>query len=95
MHMAPNPIPARQDVPEEYTWNLGDLFPSDEAWLREYEAMKDLGAELAAFRGTLGRSGEDLLAWYRKNDAVSLRAEALFGYAACRADQDTGDAQGQ
>ena len=95
MRMAPNPIPARQDVPEEFTWNLGDLFPTEEDWLREYEAMKTLGGEIAAHEGRLGKSGEELLSWLRLTDALSLRSEALYGYAACRADQDTGDPRGQ
>ena len=30
-------IPLRKDVPEELTWNLRDIFDSDEVWLREYE----------------------------------------------------------
>ena len=30
--MADRPIPARSEVPEESTWNLRDVFESDEAW---------------------------------------------------------------
>ena len=38
--MADRPIPARSEVPEESTWNLKDVFESDEAWQAEYEALK-------------------------------------------------------
>lgn len=38
--MADRPIPARSEVPEESTWNLRDVFESDEAWQAEYEAFK-------------------------------------------------------
>ena len=38
--MADRPIPARSEVPEESTWNLRDVFESDEAWQAEYEALK-------------------------------------------------------
>ena len=31
-------IPKRSEVPEEMTWNLKDMFASDEAWMTEYEA---------------------------------------------------------
>ena len=30
--MADRPIPARSEVPEESTWNLKDVFESNEAW---------------------------------------------------------------
>ena len=54
--MAANRIPARKDVPEEFTWNLKDIFESDEAWLREFEALKGLPEQVAAFQGRLGES---------------------------------------
>lgn len=43
-------IPKRSEVPEEMTWNLKDMFASDEAWMTEYEAMKAFPAKIAAFR---------------------------------------------
>ena len=43
--MADRPIPARSEVPEESTWNLKDVFESDEAWQAEYEAFKRAGAD--------------------------------------------------
>ena len=46
-------IPKRSEVPEEMTWNLKDMFASDEAWMTEYEAMKAFPAKIAAFQGTL------------------------------------------
>ncbi len=87
-----DPKTKRSEVPEEFTWNLADIFPSDEAWYAEYEALKAVPAEIAAFRGTLGRSAEDLLSWLRRSDEVGVRFEKLMGYASCKADQDQADA---
>ena len=53
--MADRPIPARSEVPEESTWNLRDVFESDEAWQAEYEAFKAVPEQFEAFRGRLGR----------------------------------------
>ena len=47
---------SRKDVPEEFTWNLEDLFPSVSAWTAEYESLKALSSEIPGFKGTLGRS---------------------------------------
>ena len=81
--MADRPIPARSEVPEESTWNLKDVFESDEAWQAEYEALKAVPEQIEAFRGRLGESAETLLSWFRLNDALSVRLEKLYGYASC------------
>ena len=46
--MANYPILPRSEVPEEFTWNLGDMFESDAAWLAEYEALKVYPEKLSA-----------------------------------------------
>ena len=89
--MANQIIPQRSEVPEEYTWNLKDLYESDQAWNEEYKALKALPEQITAFRGTLGRSAEDLLAWFRLQDQVEERLSRLYGYASCKGDEDTGN----
>ena len=89
--MAQNVIPKRSEVPEEFTWNLKDMFESDEAWFAEYEALKEMPAHIAAFQGKLGESAETLLESFRLDDEISTRLSRLYGYASCKGDQDTGD----
>ena len=86
---------ARKDVPEEFTWNLADIFPTQADWTAEYESLKNIGAELAAMQGTLGVSGEALLRWLQKQDELEVRLGKLYGYASCFADTDMGSASGQ
>jgi len=86
---------SRSQVPEEFTWNLGDLFPDETAWAEEYEALRTVPERIAGYRGTLGRSGGDLLDWFRLQDEMELRLGRFYGYASCRADEDTGDSARQ
>ena len=72
--MDPKTILPRDQVPEEFTWNLGDIFESDEAWLKEYEALKALPERVLAFRGRLGESAESLLAFFRLQDEIVISA---------------------
>ena len=58
----------RSEVPEEFTWNLGDMFESDEAWLKEFEAMKEYSAKIAEYQGKLGESAEKLLGFMKHSD---------------------------
>ena len=79
----------RSEVPEEFTWNLKDIFESDEAWLAEYESLKELPEKVAAFRGKLGESAANLLEFFKEDDELNVRLEMLYGYASCKCDQDT------
>ncbi len=79
----------RSEVPEEYTWNLADMFASDDDWFKEYEALKALPEKIAGFAGTLAQSAERLLAFLKLDDDVSLRISRLYGYASCKSDEDT------
>ena len=90
--MADMAIPKREDVEEKYTWDLRDMFESDETWKSEYESLKSIPEEYEKYRGRLGESAETLLEYLRFGDEVSLRLEKLFGYANCKSDQDTSNA---
>ena len=84
-------IPERNEIPEEYTWDLRDLFPDDEAWTAEYQALTAVPAEVAAFAGTLGERPGRLLEWLKFSDEMGVRLEKLMGYANCKADEDLAD----
>ena len=86
------PMVKRNEVPVEFTWDLTDIFPSDAAWRAEYDAMGPYAEKLAAYQGRLGESAEALLAYLRLDDEVSLRVGRLYGYANCKADEDTANA---
>ncbi len=90
--MADMAIPKREDVEEKYTWDLRDMFESDEAWKSEYEELKSIPDGYEKYRGRLGESAETLLGYLKFSDEVSLRLEKLFGYANCKSDQDTSNA---
>lgn len=79
----------RADVPQEFTWDLTPVFANDDAWFAEYEALKALPEKIAEYRGTLGKSAKDLLAFLKFEDEVTLRLSSLLGYASCKGDEET------
>ena len=85
-------IPKREDVPEEFTWNLGDMFESDEAWSAEFEAAQELPMRAAAFAGRLCEGAQTLYEYLRLEDEAGVRLSMLYGYASCKSDQDTANA---
>ena len=89
--MAQNRIPKRSEVPEEFTWDLRDMYPNDEAWKAEYESLCKLPERIESFRGRLGESAETLLEFCRLEDELELRLLPLHTYASCSSDADTAD----
>ncbi len=79
----------RSEVPVENTWNLADIFESDEAWLAEYESLKEIPVKLSAFEGKLSESASNLLEYFFLEDEIAVRLTKLYGYANCKADEDT------
>lgn len=84
-------LPKREEVPKKWTWNLEAIFETDEAWEKEYDAIKTLLPQLDAFKGTLGNSAAQLYEALQLRDHISERFGRLYTYARMRADQDTGN----
>ena len=84
-------IPERSEIPEEFTWDLRDLFSDDEAWAQEHRALNECIGQLASYAGTLGERPGRLLDWLKLSDELGVRLEKLVGYASCRSDQDIAD----
>lgn len=81
----------RSEVPEEFTWNLSDIFASDDKWNEELEALKAYPERMAAYAGKLGESAKTLLDWFTLSDEINVRVSKFVQYASCRSDQDVGN----
>lgn len=84
----------RSDIESKYKWNLEDIIPSDEAWEKEFAALKDKCGELCAYDGKL-TDRDRVLACLKLQDEVSLCAERLYVFSAMRRDENVGDADSQ
>lgn len=82
-------IPERSEIPERYTWNPADIFPSDDAWQAEFNAVQTLIPGLAEYAGRLCESGKTLYEYTNMQMHISERLGRLSGYAARMNDQDT------
>ena len=80
----------RAEIPVEDTWNLADLYPSDEAWEQDLQTLKKDGAALAAYAGRLGQA-ENLYAYLYAMEQADEKADRLGNYCMRKADEDTRD----
>lgn len=85
----------RSAIPERYTWNLADIYPSEAAWRTAKEKIAAELPQLGVHRGTLGGSAAALATALEKMSSLDKEISRLYVYASMLADQDTRDAQHQ
>lgn len=85
-------LPARAEIPEEYTWRLEDIFASDEEWEKEFKEIQKLLPKAATYQGKLSESADTLYEALQFQDQVMERLGKLYTYAHMRYDQDTTNA---
>ncbi len=82
----------RSAIPVKYTWNLADIYPSQQAWTAAKEALAARIPRLADKRGHLGGSADALYQTLSEVFAVDEAVTRLSVYASMLADQDTREA---
>ncbi|WP_301172904.1 oligoendopeptidase F [Brevibacillus nitrificans] len=87
--------PTREHVAVEQTWNLEDLFSTQEAWDAELQEIIDYLPVLTAFKGTLHSGAENLLACLEARDELVVRAQLVATYARLRTSEDGTNPQNQ
>lgn len=80
---------SREELPEELTWRLEDIFSTDDEWEKEYEQLQKDLPQVGDYRGKLANSSESLYSLLQLQDELSGRLGRLFVYARMRYDQDT------
>jgi oligoendopeptidase F len=63
----------RSEVPEELTWNLVDLFSSEQVWQAELNMIEKEISKFAKFKGTLHTGPKALFDCLRTQEQLSMR----------------------
>ncbi len=90
-----NKVLKRDEISDEYKWNLEDMFASDELWEEEYEQTKELCNKIASYQGKLTESAATLLDYFQDTDEANYHLERIYVYANERYHQDTAVSQYQ
>ena len=86
---------ARNEIDPRYQWDFTPIYPSDEAWEAELNALTAEIGKLTAIEGTLGQSCEAFKAGIDAVSAVGERLERVFCYANLHRTADGGDPKHQ
>ena len=85
----------RDQVPEEYTWNLKDLYADNSLWEADLEIIDKKATKLAEFEGHVCDSASNLFQVLQMSAFVSEKLEYAYHYAARLFDQDQGNSTHQ
>lgn len=88
-------LPKRNEVKQEDTWNLSDMYDSVEAWDADFDVIISLTNDIIALEGRVGDSPENLyqaLECFSEIEEISSR---LFNYADRLYDEDTSNTEHQ
>ena len=92
---AQNANAAASDGPDQISWNLGELYPSEAAWNAEKDRLEGEVEGLASYRGKLGESAAALRGALDAISATDKELSRLYVYAFLKADEDRRIAENQ
>ena len=83
----------RAKIPDQYKWNLADIYPSEAAWRAAKEKLAAEIPRLKPFEGKLTASASTLADALDTQYGIDKTLSRLYTYAGLLADQDTRDSQ--
>lgn len=88
-------LKTRDQVEEQYTWNLTDMYENTEAFEKDLELVKEMVSEIAKYEGKVCDSAENLLKVLDLNAKASQKITFAVDYAQRRFDVDQGNGANQ
>ena len=88
-------LPKREELAEELTWRLEDIYPDEALWEGDLQEAKSLADKVLEFEGRLCESADSLYQALKLYDDCSLKLDRAGGYALMRHDQDAGNSHYQ
>jgi len=83
-----NAIKKREEISSEFKWKLEDIYPDEQLWEQDFQAIKGLASEVEGLKGTLGSSAAALLKVLQLSDDLGRKSEKLYVYSRMRRDEN-------
>ncbi|MGV3466474.1 MAG: oligoendopeptidase F [Heyndrickxia sp.] len=78
----------RSEVPVEHTWNLEDLFSTEEQWEGELHSIENDFSSVTQFKGKLHTGAKVLLNCFTAEEKLQMRVIRVATYASLRSSED-------
>ena len=81
-------LKSREEIPEEYKWNLEDIFRSDEEWEKTFKEAEQTLSKAKEYIGRLGDNIDIFMGCLEWADKLGIYLEDLYTYAKMKRDED-------
>ena len=81
-------VPTREEIEEQYKWNLTDIYSSDEEWEIDFKFVEESIIGYAQFEGRITDSSVTLLACLKFDEEIDMKLERLYLYSMLAKDSD-------
>lgn len=88
-------LPKREELPENLTWDLTKIFPSDQEFDEKYLELSEKLKKSEKYKGTLDQGASQFLDAIEFVLSVYRQTEIIYVYAHLKNDQDTGNTEYQ
>lgn len=88
-------VPTRDEIEEQYKWNLNDIYSSDDEWEKDFKFVEQSISGYTRFEGKITESADNLLACLKFDEEISIKLERLYLYSMLSKDADMRNAKYQ
>ncbi|MEJ2103599.1 MAG: oligoendopeptidase F [Ignavibacteriaceae bacterium] len=81
-------IPERQEIDENFKWNLKDIYNNDDEWEKDFKWIEKKLPEYKKFESKFTKDANALLACFKFDDKINIKLERLYLYAMLSKDSD-------
>lgn len=88
-------LPKRSDIPDQYKWDLTQIYPTDQEWEEAFTRVKEMLPKLKEYKGKLGNSASVLLEALQVKEEMEQNLGKVYVYSHLRHDEDTSNSKYQ
>ena len=92
---ADKPLPKREQVPVELTWDLTLIYADPTDWDADFARVESSLDGITAAKDSLAQSGANVLSALQMQDEIGMLFGRLYSYASLMRSQDNADADAQ
>jgi len=85
----------REEIAEEYRWQLEDIYRNQDDWEQDFQRVKELIEQIGPYQGRVGESASTLKQVLQILNEMQRKTDNLYVYSRMRRDEDNSKAEYQ
>jgi len=82
---------SRDNIPEQYKWDLTKIYPNWEAWEADIEKAESILLQIEALKGKLHQGPNTILQWQQWDEELNRRLHQIYSFCSLHLNTDLGN----